>query len=403
MGAHSLLSPSSAKRWLTCTPSAKLEAAYPDSSNDSAIEGTLAHAIAECMLKQFRNPKAKDVYEAELHALKYVSFIDHGKEIESAKYYSDAMLSYVEDYVAVVLSAMKPGAKLFIEERVDTTAWLPEPHSGGTMDAGVWHGKIFKFFDLKFGKRVAVDAYENDQLKTYALGVLTTFEWLCELEPELEQIEVFELNIYQPRNEIGHTTFVITKADLVAWGEGYVKPRAKLAYAGVGDFQPSVKACRFCKVKAVCKALAEFSLEPEEHKYKSPNLLSDDELIGLLERRELMSIWMNSIEDHIFAEAMRGKKWKGYKLVHSKTNACIVNERLAISNLLMEGYEPKQFMKDAPLKTLTDLRALLKKEFNTIMGKSVDKPKGEPTLAKEDDSREEYKLGFQVFLDNPLK
>ena len=42
--AHSILSPSGASRWMACTPSARLEEGFPDSTSDAAEEGTLAHA-----------------------------------------------------------------------------------------------------------------------------------------------------------------------------------------------------------------------------------------------------------------------------------------------------------------------------------------------------------------------
>ena len=51
---HALLSASSAKKWLHCTPSARLENAIPEEQSTYAAEGTLAHSICELKLaKQF--------------------------------------------------------------------------------------------------------------------------------------------------------------------------------------------------------------------------------------------------------------------------------------------------------------------------------------------------------------
>lgn len=44
--AHALLSASSAHRWLLCTPAAKLEEQFPDTTSEAAMEGTLAHELA---------------------------------------------------------------------------------------------------------------------------------------------------------------------------------------------------------------------------------------------------------------------------------------------------------------------------------------------------------------------
>jgi hypothetical protein len=54
MGKHALLSASSSKRWLSCTPSARLEEQFKDEPGGSvyAEEGTAAHALAEHKLKK---------------------------------------------------------------------------------------------------------------------------------------------------------------------------------------------------------------------------------------------------------------------------------------------------------------------------------------------------------------
>ena len=54
MGKHALLSASSSKRWLSCTPSARLEEQFRDEPGGSvyAEEGTAAHALAEHKLKK---------------------------------------------------------------------------------------------------------------------------------------------------------------------------------------------------------------------------------------------------------------------------------------------------------------------------------------------------------------
>ena len=44
---HAILSPSSAYRWLNCTPSARLAEQFPDTVSEYAAAGTLAHSIAE--------------------------------------------------------------------------------------------------------------------------------------------------------------------------------------------------------------------------------------------------------------------------------------------------------------------------------------------------------------------
>ncbi len=61
MGRHALLSASSSKRWLSCTPSARLEEQFQDEPGGSvyAEEGTAAHALAEHKLKKALKRRSK--------------------------------------------------------------------------------------------------------------------------------------------------------------------------------------------------------------------------------------------------------------------------------------------------------------------------------------------------------
>ena len=60
MTAHAMLSASASKRWLTCTPSARLEATLPEIKKpagafDYSLEGTMAHTLAEAKLRHHYN------------------------------------------------------------------------------------------------------------------------------------------------------------------------------------------------------------------------------------------------------------------------------------------------------------------------------------------------------------
>ena len=49
--AHALLSASGSKRWLTCTPSARLEEQFEEQTSEFAKEGTKAHELVEILLQ----------------------------------------------------------------------------------------------------------------------------------------------------------------------------------------------------------------------------------------------------------------------------------------------------------------------------------------------------------------
>lgn len=74
MSEHALLSASSAHRWLHCTPSARLEEQYPDTTSEYAEEGTLAHEIAALKLSKYFAPMGPRAYTTKLNKLKSILF-----------------------------------------------------------------------------------------------------------------------------------------------------------------------------------------------------------------------------------------------------------------------------------------------------------------------------------------
>ncbi len=88
---HAILSPSSASRWLACTPSARLEEVIPDKSGMAAAEGTLAHELAEYLIGFKLGRIKKPAYTKKL------------KEIQANTLYHPDMLIYITDYADYVI------------------------------------------------------------------------------------------------------------------------------------------------------------------------------------------------------------------------------------------------------------------------------------------------------------
>lgn len=68
MSKHAILSASGAHRWLSCTPSARLELEFNDNSGTAADEGTAAHALAEHKLRKalkMRSKKPVSKYDSD--------------------------------------------------------------------------------------------------------------------------------------------------------------------------------------------------------------------------------------------------------------------------------------------------------------------------------------------------
>jgi pyocin large subunit-like protein len=118
MTVHAILSASSSSRWLSCTPSARLEQEFKDQETTVAAEGTAAHALAEYKLRHFLEQKAK----------KPKSEFD-GPEMEG---YTDDYVSFVTETYETVKQSCK-GALMLIEQHLDFSSYVPDGFGTGRL------------------------------------------------------------------------------------------------------------------------------------------------------------------------------------------------------------------------------------------------------------------------------
>lgn len=369
--AHALLSASGASRWLACTPSPRLEEQIADVGTSYADEGTLAHEIAEVMLR--RSVGQLDGTDA-VQAL---------SELAKSPHYTDEMEDMVFTYAAYVIEqygeakrVSPDGHALLIEQRVDLTRYIEQGF--GTNDAIIIADGVMEVIDLKYGKGVPVFATDNSQLKLYGLGAL----WANELSYDIHTVR---LTIVQPRLD-SISSWEIDVDELKAWGENTVVPRARMAYAGEGELVAG-DHCRFCKVKPRCRALAQMTQDIARHEFKEPHLLSDAEVIEAHAKSGMISDWLDSVNGYMLAEALSGKQWDGYKLVEGRSVRSWSDADLAKTLLLRQGLAEEQIT-TVKLKGIGDIEKLVgKAKFNDVVGQAVVKPAGKPALVPETDKR----------------
>lgn len=370
MPKHSLLAASSSARWLTCTKSARFEEGLPNKSSGYAIEGTLAHAVAEVTASYWLGKTSEQQYEEAIALLRQDS------------YYSDEMRSYANEYAHFIVEKMgaleDPIAEL--EVHADYSEWAPE--GAGTCDCAIISERVLEIIDYKYGQGERVSAESNSQMRCYALGAYVAYNLLYD-------IDTIRMTIYQPRISDGISSEEISIEDLLKWADKYVKPRALLAFSGEGEFVPSAKACRFCKGAAVCKAraaqnLALFDDAPDI------NVMSSDEVGAYLEKADDIKAWLKALEDHIFNAILQGDEVKGWKLVHGRSNRAFSDEAQVVKALTKAGYN-KKLLYEQKLLTLTQLeKAFGKKEIGEVLKDLIVKPDGKPTLVPAFDKRQPY-------------
>jgi hypothetical protein len=368
MTAHAILSASGSKRWLACTPSARLEATLPDPQRnntgfDFSKEGTMAHSLAEAKLRLQFNQITSEEYEREYEIIK------------DTPYYNEEFETHVDNYVLYVRSQIGDNDRPLFEQKVDFSDWVPDGF--GTADVVILNKNSIHVIDLKFGRGIPVSAKDNSQLRLYALGAWSKFK------EEFPDITEVKYTIHQPRLD-SITSDQTTVHKLVDWSNYFVKPKAKKAWSGSGDFIPG-DWCQFCKAKAQCRARADFNTELAVSEFRDPPLLSQQEIQNVLSKAQDLRTWVNDVEDFSLNQAVNKNIIPtGYKLTTSVTHRKITDSQLAAQVLKERGIPETQIWEPVKMKSIATLEKLAAKGQVVLwLGELVQRPEGQPKLVRD--------------------
>lgn len=404
--AHAVLSPSSASRWLTCTPSARLSEKLNDrfgsKSSSFAQEGTKAHALCELKVRralyQFDGMSAAkhsrmSAEEQEayigINEFRYKALRDELGEIPRDM--EQASDSYCDVVMSRYASAKEadPGAQLLLEQRLDLSKWVPG--SFGSSDCVIVSDLLLEVMDFKFGVGIPVDAVGNTQLRLYALGAMAKFQIYYDFP-------AVRYTIIQPRLD-SMSEETLTREDLLHWAEVEVVEKAKQAWAGTGEFVPG-EHCRFCPAKAVCSARVAEALKMFQYGLGAPGIISDEQIPEILGVLDVAEAWIKDIRAYAENQALHGQSWPGYKLVRGKKpNRQWTDPEEVKAQLLRAGYPTDQF-EETRLRPVGEIeKALGKKAFRALVGELVSQGEGRLTLVPADDKRIEYSSADADFSD----
>lgn len=369
--AHALLSASGAHRWLVCTPSAKLEEGFPDTTSEAAREGTLAHELAELKARHY-------FYTPDFGKKKYTT---RANKLKKEDLWKDEMERYTDeylDYLKVTALNLNTAPYVAIEQKLDLGNWIPEGF--GTADCVMVYGNTVHVFDFKYGKGVQVDAEQNPQMLLYALGAYAAYKMLY-------PIEQICMTIVQPR--IDHVSeWTCTLEELLSFGEK-VKERAALAIEGKGEYHPDEKACRFCRAKAQCRARSDFNVKKAFNIGEMPPLISAEEAgKRLLELQDIVK-YQKDLQEWALSECLAGKDVPGWKAVEGRSVRDWSDMDAAFDKLIKSEMTMEEMLYEKKPLTLAQVEKLIgKKDFQDTVGEFVVKKSGKPTLVKESDKRE---------------
>ena len=360
MADHAVLSASGSHRWLNCTPSARLELEFENTGSEAAREGTAAHALCEHKLKRALHMRSR----------RPISDYDSDEMEECTDTYVDFVM---EQYEAAKQVCEDP--VILIEQRLDFSCYVPDGF--GTGDCLIISDNRLHIIDFKYGMGVLVEAEGNPQMKLYALGALAVYDALYD-------IREVSMTIFQPRRE-NVSTWTIPVEDLKAWAENELKPRAKMAYDGEGEYLPG-EWCTFCRAAVKCRARAEEKLKLAQTEFRMPPLLTDAEIEEILAVLPDLTKWANEIATYALDAALNhGKEWNGFKVVEGRSVRKYRDEAAVAKAAKEAGY--KDIYRQS-LIPLTEMQRLMGKDrFEEILGGLITKAPGRPILVPKSDRR----------------
>ncbi|EOG6198252.1 DUF2800 domain-containing protein [Salmonella enterica subsp. enterica serovar Stanley] len=400
---HALLSPSSARKWLSCPAALACEFGLPNESGPAAVNGTVMHLVAETVL----NRVIKGERKITADTYKGVYALNEGKgpikalvkPEKGAVLITDDFVSQVNKYVDYCRPIIDAAELVEVEYRVNLTRIL---HPGvelngnklqtfGTADlvAVLADGDAHMLIvgDLKTGRHKVL-AKENKQMMLYALGLLRVYK-------RLYDITAVRLVIFQPYAG-GADEWDTTPEALEQFGKFASKAALKAIDAfqrgkkGLkpADFRPGNSACEWCRFSEKCTAKRKaVSLAVESDLSDDSTEMSLDQLKAEYDKLPLMRQHIADIEKAMYAVLMRGEQVEGLKLVEGRPGNRSWDLPDDIGDLVAQwGIE--DLMTKQSLLSPTEAEKVMKghEKWELLEARITRKP-GQPSIATADDKR----------------
>lgn len=392
---HALLSPSGAKKWLSCAASLACEKDITNTSGKAAVTGTACHTIAEMHLNQYIKGTALPL-EREVGA--YV--LDEGKgqikalisPMKGAVLITADMIEQVRKYTDYCKAIIDVATYAKLEMRVNLTEVLHPGYEGvetfGTADLVAVQElantdeHMLIIGDLKTGRH-RVEAKENKQLMLYALGVYRRLK-------RRYNITVVRLVIFQPYAG-GASEWDISVEGLELFAK-FAHKRALLAldayFRGkknlkASDFKPSVDGCQWCRFSEQCAARTKTvnSVLAEELEDDFAMELTPEQLVTEYEKLPLLRQHIDKVEKAMAAALHSGKKVSGYKLVEGRPG----NRAWKDAEKVTELYGDK-LTKEVLMSPTEAVKVIPEEELKDF----ITRKPGAPCVATADDKRPEW-------------
>lgn len=364
-GAHSLLAPSAAERWVFCPGSVRFAALYPGEDNDDTRWGQAAHSVSQWQFQGYAVPP--------------------GTMAPNGVVVTEEMVEAAQEYTGDVVEQLGPGwaAMAHVERMIP----IHRIHTAcfGTPDVFAFDSarRILWLVDAKFGHRY-VDPFENWQLLTYLAGVLD-FYGLTGLDEQHVEVRfrVIQPRSWHPEGPKREWRFNAAHA------RPYFNRIAMAAEEAMGNDPKLVVGsyCRDCPGRHACPQLqaAGYRAADLGGKTIARELNAQEvglELFFLEEAAKLLDARISGLQAQGLAMARGGQRVPFHKVEHAAVREQWSAEKPAVIAL---GEMLNVSLTETTIKTPSQARKLLKANGidEAVINHYAKKPVGEARLAPE--------------------
>lgn len=351
----------------------------PEEESEPAAWGTACHEVSEMCLLEDRD--AIEFVDRVIKTKSHAITVD-----EELAETSQVYVGYVRGRMAQYKAETGEDALLFVERKFKLDDLNPPYPAGGTGDAIIYFPKwkLLEIVDLKGGRGVVVEATNNKQARTYALGAMLEFKGF--------DVEKVMSTIVQPRAP--HKSGVIRSEtihiiDLMEWSHDLLE-RMHLSRAATDAFHAckgnSVKldewaeeyltpgdhcSNTFCDARGACPKLKNIALQKagvffddldQPTLKNTPDMLSVEELAKVLDAADMIEGFIKAARSLAHTLAESGTEVPNYILVEKiGRRKFMLDETELKSELLKRGGKAEDIFAEPKLKPMTQLEKVFGK------------------------------------------
>lgn len=327
---HANLSPSSAKRWTSCTASPVAQEPYPNETSAASRPGTCGHQMAaECLVSDTDaaayfgrtmefwtlNGKGGESWANETPA---------GARVLHTHVVDRPLVEMVQSYVNFVRNLRDTlGAQMIVEQQVPIGHVTGEEGATGTSDCILLTYDEIICIDLKLG-RGKVKAYDELEPETYDLLTGDAIPPKLRMNLQASLYIAGAIERYGLLGDFTRCRAIIVQPALASVSEygcsidelngllDWLRERAEVTRKNP-EFVPSSDNCFFCRARFDCHARNKVAIETaldgfEDIQTACVKPITLYKLGDLYEKVELIRQWCNDVEAKALRELMLGNK-----------------------------------------------------------------------------------------------